>query len=104
MCSSDLVLLYPMLLSRGPGAPANLASRTAPVVEPRLVAVAAPEAPPASPAPTTAVHRTTVADSVFDHSEDVEFILDPVVLHRGRAQAVAHMPAGVQGEQTVISF
>ena len=30
-----------------------------------------------------------VADSLFDHSEDVEFILDPVTLRRGRAHAVA---------------
>jgi hypothetical protein len=50
--------------------------------------------------------RTAAAltDSLFDHSEDVEFILDPVVLHRGRAQAASHLPAGAQGERTVISF
>jgi hypothetical protein len=34
----------------------------------------------------------------------VEFILDPVVLHRGRAQAASHLPDDVQGEKTVISF
>src|SRR5207249_10579750 len=32
-----------------------------------------------------------LADSLFDHSEDVEFILDPVVLHRGRAQSASHL-------------
>jgi len=45
-----------------------------------------------------------VIDSLFDHSEDVEFVLDPVVLHRGRAQAPSRLPQGVQGEQAVISF
>ncbi|MEQ1832900.1 MAG: zf-HC2 domain-containing protein [Candidatus Eisenbacteria bacterium] len=55
-------------------------------------------------ASTPAAPVSTLADSLFDHSEDVEFILDPVVLQRGRAQAVSNLPAGVQGEQTVISF
>jgi hypothetical protein len=48
------------------------------------------------------------ADSLFDHSEDVEFILDPVALRRGRAHP---LPAdrrgadgGVQVERAVISF
>jgi anti-sigma factor RsiW len=49
-------------------------------------------------------HTATLADSLFDHSEDVEFVLDPVVLHRGRAQAPSRLPKGVQGEQAVISF
>lgn len=97
------LLLFPMLSSRTPVAPAGYANRTAPVPQARLVATVEPAAPQATSAPVAAA-RTTVSDEVFDHSEDVEFILDPVVLHRGRAQAVAHMPAGVQGEQTVISF
>lgn len=48
------------------------------------------------------------ADSLFDHSEDVEFILDPVALRRGRAHPLS--PArrgereGVQVERAVISF
>jgi len=45
-----------------------------------------------------------LVDSVLNHSDDVEFILDPVVLHRGRAQAPSRLPKGVQGEQAVISF
>jgi hypothetical protein len=44
-----------------------------------------------------------VPDSLFDHGEDFEFILDPVTLHRGRA-TVTRLPAGVQGEKAVISF
>ena len=100
------VMLAPMLGSRGPATPTGFATRTAPVSQPRLVAVVETAAP-AAPAPTSAAKpavATRVSDEIFDHAEDVEFLLDPVVLHRGRAQAVAHMPAGVQGEQTVISF
>ena len=41
-------------------------------------------------------------DSLFDHSEDIEFILDPVRLQRGRA-TVTRAPA-VQGEKAVLSF
>jgi anti-sigma factor RsiW len=67
------------------------------VAEPRLVATAVTDPAAARPA-------VSLADSLFDHSEDVEFILDPVVLHRGRAQSPARLPSGIQGEQTVISF
>lgn len=42
-------------------------------------------------------------DNLFDHSADVEFILDPVTLHRGRA-AVAHTPSPVQSDRSVITF
>ena len=63
------------------------------VAEPRLVATAS-----RAPEPVR-------LDSLgLDHTEDVEFILDPVVLHRGRAQAPSRLPKGVQGEQAVISF
>jgi len=68
-----------------------------PVAQPRLLATSAP-------APSGVSPRATLADSLYDHSADVEFILDPVVLHRGRAQAVSNLPSGVQAEQTVISF
>jgi anti-sigma factor RsiW len=70
-----------------------LAGRESKVAEPRLVATAS-----RAPEPVR-------LDSLgIDHSEDVEFILDPVVLHRGRAQAPSRLPKGVQGEQAVISF
>jgi hypothetical protein len=45
-----------------------------------------------------------VSDSLFDHSEDVEFILDPVVLRKGRAHAVSRLSPEAQGEQATISF
>jgi anti-sigma factor RsiW len=46
-----------------------------------------------------------VPDSLFDHSEDVEFILDPVTLKKGRAHTVLHAPQDpTRGQQAVITF
>jgi anti-sigma factor RsiW len=73
------------------------AHRETQVPEPRLVATAAQ-------VPGQARPEATLVDSLLNHQEDVEFILDPVVLHRGRAQAPSRLPKGVQGEQAVISF
>ena len=44
-----------------------------------------------------------VPDSLFDHSEDVEFILDPMTLHRGRP-ATVRVGGSVQGQQATITF
>lgn len=88
-----------VLGTRGNGLQAVRSSAEPPVAQPRLVATAETPAPAAAERPAA-----TIADSLFDHSADVEFILDPVVLHRGRAQAVPNLPNGVQAERTVISF
>ena len=45
----------------------------------------------------------SAGDSLFDHTEDVEFILDPVTLHRGRA-SVNRTVGARQGEKAVITF
>jgi anti-sigma factor RsiW len=90
----------PVLTSRGSHPAGPLAQSDKPVAEPRFVATNV--SPPRRDMPAHA--NPALADSLFDHSEDVEFILDPVVLHRGRAQAASHLPAGAQGERTVISF
>ena len=45
-----------------------------------------------------------VPDSLFDHSADVEFILDPVTLRKGRAHTVLRLNPNVQGEKAVITF
>ncbi len=45
-----------------------------------------------------------VTDSLFDHSADVEFMLEPVQLRRGRAHTGSRLPDGVQGDQVVITF
>lgn len=83
-----------------------LARRDAPVPEARLVA-ARVEAPatPGAPAASASGHVVAaVVDSLFDHSEDIDFVLDPVSVRGGRAHAGTRLPDGVQGEQTVITF
>ena len=83
--------------------PSTLDRRDAAIVEPRLVA--ASPAQPFAPRPDAARHGApTASDSLFDHSEDVDFVLDPVTLHRGRARTATRLPQGVQGEQAVITF
>ena len=45
------------------------------------------------------------ADTLFDHAEDVEFILDSVTLRKGRAHTVVRVPTEpARGEQAVITF
>jgi len=86
---------------------AGIANRTsAPsVAQPVLVT---PPAAPAAPTRTgsgalLADASTAATDSLFDHSEDVEFILDPVTLHRGRA-SVNRASHSASGEKAVITF
>jgi len=48
---------------------------------------------------------TQIPDSLFDHSEDVDFILDPVTLKKGRAHTVLRVPQDpTRGQQAVITF
>lgn len=60
---------------------------------------------PPSPASVQAGDEPLAAmsDSLFDHSEDIEFILDPVTVRRGRP-SMTRSQLPVQGEQAVISF
>jgi len=62
---------------------------------------------PASPVPSRRAPAksgaTQISDEIFDHTEDVEFILDPVAPHRARARQ-APPAAAVQGERAVITF
>ena len=111
-----LLLVLGVLISPwvgfGPGPRvANREAVPVPIREPELVALRAPLS--GSPGSTVARSPITArqaagsmangSDSLFDHSEDVEFILDPVTLHRGRA-TMTRRPAGVRGAQAVISF
>ena len=87
-----------------------LANRT-PVEAPRLVATSAPANESATAKPETAATPSatasggaSVAENLFDHSEDIDFVLDPVQVRRGRAVTSTRLPEGVQGEQAVITF
>lgn len=93
-------------LSRTPGG-ISIAGRGGAVPEARLVAARTSEqATGGEPgrAAVSGVVAAAVVDSLFDHSEDVDFVLDPVNLRGGRAQTGARLPEGVQGEQAVITF
>ena len=60
---------------------------------------------PAVPAAGLVAGATEIPDSLFDHSEDVEFILDPVTLRKGRAHTVVRGPTETpRTEQAVITF
>jgi hypothetical protein len=84
------------------GSPQVAASSGGPAV-PVLVSSAASDRAPSSPGG----RKTAVAaDDPFDHSADVEFILDPVSVTRGRA-TVSHAGArrpDAEGERAIISF
>ncbi len=89
--------IAPYLAGMRFGAP--LAGRVAAVPEARLVPARVSGAEPVS-----GTIATAVMDSLFDHSEDVDFVLDPVNPREGRAAAGMRLPGGVQAEQTVITF
>jgi hypothetical protein len=90
-------------LIRG-GESGMFAHRAPAVAEPRLVATATPAGGRAETARTGEPALKSISDSLFDHSEDVDFVLDPVKLHQGRAHTASRLPRGVQGEQAVITF
>jgi hypothetical protein len=90
-------------LMRG-GESGMFAHRASAVTEPRLVATVAPAGGRSATARTGEPALKSISDSLFDHSEDVDFVLDPVKLHQGRAHTASRLPRGVQGEQAVITF
>jgi hypothetical protein len=65
----------------------------------------APRVVPPATAPAGNALLAVDPDSLFDRSEDVEFILDPVTLRKGRAHPVLRRPpTAVQGERAMITF
>lgn len=88
----------------GPGARMANRSTERVVTEPVLVEpVATNETSNVPTATGEAGAMTTIPDSLFDHSDDVEFILDPVTLRRDRA-SVTRSPVGAKAEQAIITF
>ena len=106
------ILAAPWSGVRDPVAP-RTAARVEAVVQPQLRDPASQTAGLVASEPTAAGRvdgargaLAEVPDSLFDHSEDMEFILDPVTLRHGRA-SVARTPArtpDVQGERATITF
>lgn len=102
---SGSIALPWLAANRTPAPSATLAARAQRTpAEPRLVAPA-PGSAASAPAPgVLATARVPdAADSLYDHGEDVEFILDPVTLRRGRASLNRATPEG-PGDRVVVSF
>ena len=55
-------------------------------------------------APASGDAMAAIPDSLFDHSEDVELVLDPVKLRRERGRGYTPVPTSVRGEQASITF
>jgi len=94
-------LLAPGIVSRG-RAPSPVATRITVPAEPQLTA------PNGAASITAHAGQSTTAvaamvDSVIDHSEDVDFVLDPVRVSRGRTATNPYV-GPVQGQQAVITF
>lgn len=76
-----------------------LVTRSAPAV-PRAPAGTPRKSEPAASSQVAAA----VVDSLFDRSDDIEFVLDPVTLRKGRAHTQLKVTPDVQGAKAVISF
>ena len=105
-------LLSPWLPPVPRGSRGSRIAGTPPVRQPELVVPrVVPARPPygsrTTPPSVTAGEAdrvlANIPDSLFDHGDDVEFILDPVTLRRGRPAVNRRMPA-VQGQQATITF
>jgi len=100
-------------------------ARTAATVTPQLAAVTHPttsigdpDGPivAATPHGTTAAHAAPVhhaasgqalaamPDSLFDHSADIEFVLDPVKIRRERGRGYTPVTSSVRGQTASITF
>jgi anti-sigma factor RsiW len=77
---------------------------TQPVAVNPAPAISSPSAPNAVLEPQL-VASEVFRDSVFDHSADVEFVLDPVTVRRGQAHPATRLaPPITRGEQATITF
>jgi len=94
----------------GPGGPSReRATELGRIEQPTLVDAVSPQGSAAGDLVSAADPSATVAsipDSIFDHGEDVEFILDPVTLRKGRARTVVPGPKRDErpARQAVITF
>lgn len=101
-------VVAPGVLAGDPDVPVSTVAEAVP----SMVASADPGSPAPSPKPTLARRAparsadmsAAVPDSIFDHTADVEFVLDPVRLRRERGRGYTPVPTSVRGEQASITF
>lgn len=75
---------------------------SAPVQQAERVTPAPLVAQSRTPGPATHAASATIPENLFDHRADVEFVLDPVTLHRGRPTVTR--PPAVHEQQATITF
>jgi anti-sigma factor RsiW len=90
---------------------AHVANRSEPqtVQQPVLVTrpLAAPTAGTSGPvakAKPASGTSAAVVDSLFDHGNDIQFVLDPITVRKGRAHTALRLNPNVQGAKAVITF
>lgn len=90
----------PLIARRMSPPPAAVALR-----EPVRVRTASTPVPVTAPGAVSLRATGAIPDSLFDHSEDVEFVLDPVTVHKGRAHPASRLaPRTARSDQAVITF
>ena len=106
----------PQQVAKAPvvSAPASVATPTVQQEKQVEIASAGPGSPaPSNAKPTLARRNSTrpaeasiaaIPDSLFDHTADVELVLDPVTLRKERGRGYTPVPTTVKGEQASITF
>jgi hypothetical protein len=108
--AAALLVIFAMLVTPWvkPGPPREWAgnpSATRIGTSPTVAATPQSETPaqPQALAPDDGTPVAVATDTLFDHTQDVEFILDPVTVRRGQA-TMGRPNLQVQGERAVITF
>jgi hypothetical protein len=94
-------VLWPLLAPRGPLPSRDAKLAAGSVQQPERV-TPAPMLAQNRTAPGTRTASTTIPENLFDHNADVEFVLDPVTLHRGRP--TVPRPPAVHEQRATITF
>ena len=106
----------PQQVAKAPAVVSTPTTVAPPVTQETKIEIAS--AGPGSPAPSNAKPtlarriRTrpaeaaiaAIPDSLFDHTADVELVLDPVTLRKERGRGYTPVPTTVKGEQASITF
>lgn len=99
--SNRLAAVAPPATSQGPAHQEDSGA----AIESPLRTVAGTASAPGSAASGRVATTAAGTDSLFDPSRDIDFVLDPVVLYKGRPRPVTGVPPGeTRGQQVMITF
>jgi hypothetical protein len=96
-------VLWPLLTPHAPLPSRDAKLASGPVRQAERVTPAPLVAQSRTPDAATRAATAAIPENLFDHSADVEFVLDPVTLHRGRP-TVPRPPAAAHEQQATITF